>query len=190
MKKYSILLLIIISCNSNRINYNKESVSISKKTLLNIDRLIEYKRRELSIQVYENDIIYMKNLYGIKISKIEKIVKNKQELIDVSDSKLIYDKCLLIAFREKKEDFEYKDTLGDSIVQKWNRIDYTQIYHFDNTTHNPTLSLLKMFDFYNSIDLKKYSDSLKIETVKRYKSGKYPDLNYCIDNPEYYLDSE
>lgn len=179
MKYINLLVFIfLLGCNTNK---NEAFLKVSKNDNLEntIKKLVNYRKEDLAITVYEDDVKKMKDRYGIN---------NQKKLLDVSQSKLIYDKCLLLSLRENKNDFDYKDSLGNFIVDKWKNKDYFEKYHFENYNHSPTLSLMKMFDFYNSEDLKKYSDSLYNETLKRYKSGKYPDLEDCINNPEKYLE--
>lgn len=178
MKYINLLILIFLSsCNINK-NETSSKISINNKVEKAIRDLVNYRKEDLAITIYEDDIKKMKERYNIK---------NQKELQDVSRSKLVYDKCILISLRESRDDFEYKDVLGSLIVEKWKRKNYFDKFHFENYNHNPALSLMKMLDFYNSEDLKKYSDSLYNETLRRYKSGKYPDLEDCINNPEKYL---
>lgn len=173
---YLLTLIIFTSCITNKSN----STSIQNKEIeASIEKLVNFRKYELAIIIYEFDVKKMKEKYNIN---------NLKELQDLSQTKLVYEKCLLISFRENQNDFEYKDKLGSLIVNKWKDKDYFQKYHFENYDQLPSLSLMKMLDFYNSNDLKKYSDSLLNETIRRYKSGKYPDLEECIKNSKIYLE--
>ncbi|MBS3992184.1 MAG: hypothetical protein KGZ87_00530 [Bacteroidetes bacterium] len=178
MKYHNLVILIFLfSCNAKK-SETSTQITLKKNIENSIKELVNYRKADLAISIYEDDIKKMKVKYGLK---------DKKDLLDVTQSKLVYDKCLLISFRENRDDFEYNDVLGNFIVEKWKKKDYFEKYHFEDYNHNPTLSLMKMFDFYNSEDLKKYSDSLFIETLRRYKSGKYPDLEDCINNPNIYI---
>ncbi|MBS4041045.1 MAG: hypothetical protein KGZ81_10660 [Flavobacteriales bacterium] len=177
MKFINLLILILLfSCNSGK---NEVNTIVKNKHIENaIIDLVNYRKENLAIIIYEDDVKKMKDRYK---------VSDHNELLDVSKSKLVYDKCILISLRENKNDFEFKDVLGGIILEKWKKKNYLEKYHFESYNHNPSLSLMKMFDFYNSKDLKKYSDSLFNETLRRYKSGQYPDLEDCLNNPEMYL---
>lgn len=170
-------MIFLFNCNANK-NETFSKTSINSKSEKAIMNLVNYRKEDLAITIYEDDVKKMKERYKIK---------NQKELQDVSQSKLVYEKCILISLRESRDDLEYKDVLGSLILEKWGKKNYFEKYHFENYNHNPTFSLMKMLDFYNSEDLKKYSDSLYNETLRRYKSGKYPDLEDCINNPEKYL---
>lgn len=175
MKYLSLLILIFLfGCITNSKNDPSSRVPIDGNIENAISKLVNYRKEDLAITIYEDDVKKMKDQYGIS---------DQKRLLDVSQSKLVYDKCILISLRENRDDFEYKDVLGNFILEKWKKKNYLENYHFESYNHNPTLSLMKMFDFYNSKDLKKYSDSLFYETLRRYKSGKYPDLEDCINNP-------
>ena len=169
--KYLSIISFLFLCNCCSIKDNTEQI---------INDLVSYRKQELAMIVYKDDVEKMYNKYGIT---------NQKKLLDVSQSKLVYEKCLLVSFRENKDGFDYKDDLGNQILKKWKSIDYMEKYHFENYNHRPTLSLMKMFDFYNSKDLKKYSDSLVKETSRRYNSGKFPDLEDCVNHPEKYIDN-
>lgn len=179
MKYFNLLILtFLFSCNATK-SETSSGVASQGNVENTIKELVNYRKEDLAIIIYEDDQKKMRERY---------VLKNQKELLDVSQSKLVYDKCILVSLRESRDDFEYKDVLGNFIVEKWKKKNYLENYHFENYNHKPTLSLMKMFDFYNSEDLKKYSDSLFSETLRRYKSGKYPDLEDCINRPDKYLE--
>lgn len=72
------------------------------------------------------------------------------------------------------------DPLGDKILCKWNNLNYDPNYYFfyDHVVSNTHLSFLKMMDFYNSDDMKKYHDSLRSSLIMRYHSKDKVLLNY------------
>lgn len=81
------------------------------------------------------------------------------------------------------------DPLGDKILSKWNMLNYDPNYYFtyDHVVSNIHLSFLKMMDFYNSDDMKKYEDSLRSSLINRYHSKdkvlmKYLENEYNLIN--------
>ncbi|MFN3640591.1 MAG: hypothetical protein ACK4UK_06705, partial [Flavobacterium sp.] len=62
------------------------------------------------------------------------------------------------------------DPFGDMIVEKWSRLNYDPNYYnyYDKVATDVHFSFLKMMDFYNSDDMKKYHDSLRTTLVKRF----------------------
>ena len=147
----------LCSCFSSKNSLINDTAVVQKINLIVNDRKIflayrvyELEKDNLRLKYNIEDCLNQSDLSAIKIDN----EFGMHELFGENDSRRIV------------------DPLADKILNKWNKLNYDPNYyfHYEHVVSNSHLSFLKMMDFYNSDDLKKYEDSLRSTLINRYHS--------------------
>lgn len=159
------LLLFFGSCL-----FKNNIKQIDLETEKKIKIIINNRKIFLANIIYENEQELIKKKYNIN---------DKSIFFDVSSLKIEEEFGMYSLFGEN-DTRQIIDPLGNQIVNKWKKLNYDPNYYFnyDKIVPNIHLSFLKMMDFYNSDDLKKYEDSLQITLDNRYNSGEKELMKY------------
>jgi len=160
MKKTFVIVSIFVLVNSCLLN--NENSFVEKDIEYKINIIVNDRKIYLSNLIYENELNLIRKKYNIK---------NESNFSDISSIKIEEEFGMYSLFGEY-ENRQIIDPLGDNIVNKWKALNYDPNYyfHYDKIVTNIHLSFLKMMDFYNSEDMHKYEDSLKISLINRYNN--------------------
>lgn len=171
MKKIILICLALMTLNGCLKQDEKSNINTEIESKINL--IVNDRKIFLADLIYENEIELIKKKYNVDLDS---------HFSDVSSLKIEGDFGMYTLFgaRDKRV---IVDSFGDLIVEKWKKLNYDPNYyfHYDKVVKNIHLSTLKMMDFYNSDDMKKYEDSLKVSLINRFLSNE-PVLVAFIEN--------
>lgn len=157
---YAIFSTLLFSCIAND---KPSNISDYKK----IDLLLTKHKQKAFIDLYQKLVSQEERKYQIK---------KTDSLYDLTYGEINSEFCLDIDFYSEEHP-SYSDENYDKLINKWLKTDY--FIHTDNQNIKPTLTFKKAFAFYESEDLNKYIDSLRIVFIRKYKENKLESIK-CI----------
>ena len=140
-----LMVLVLVSCSS----YPK---MIRKVDNEKIELMLAKHKKYAFMDLYRKSILKEENIY--RIQKCDSI-------FDLSASELISESCLKIDFYSDDNPFS-TDRNYESLIAKWLNKQYPPFAPTDDANLKTTMTFKKVFDFYESADLNKYIDSLRI----------------------------
>lgn len=140
-----LMVLVLVSCSS----YPK---MIRKVDNEKIELMLAKHKKYAFMDLYRKSILKEENIY--RIQKCDSI-------FDLSASELISENCLKIDFYSDDNPFS-TDRNYESLIAKWLNKQYPPFAPTDDANLKTTMTFKKVFDFYESADLNKYIDSLRI----------------------------
>lgn len=141
---------------------------------------IEEDKRKIEILLSKYKRYAFLDLYEKSIFQSEKRnnIKKCDSILDISSTELYHEYCLFIDFHSK-EHSGYTDENYDALIKKWLKKDYLPYMPLDNPNIKTNMEFKRALDFYDSGDLKKYIDSLRIVYHEKYKKNELRGLE-CI----------
>ncbi|MCQ9639362.1 hypothetical protein MP478_08140 [Chryseobacterium sp. WG14] len=158
-----LLLLGLIYCTSSK-------KPINKQDLRKIELLLSKHKKYAFIDLYRKEIQQEEKKYHIK---------KCDSLFDLSSTELVQENCLFMDFYSEDHS-SYIDQNYQSMINKWLKKDYPPSIPADNPNIKMTMTFKKALDFYESADLDKYIDSLRVVCHRKYKENKLESIN-CIN---------
>ena len=158
-----LILLTFVYCSTNK-------KSISKQDRNKIELLLSKHKRYAFIDLYEKYLRQEENKNGIK---------KCDSLFDLSSAELYNEYCLKIDFYSDDHK-TYNDKNYDLLIFRWLNKNYPINMPMDNPNIKTTMALKKALDFYESADLNKYIDSLRIVFYKKHENNNLESIN-CVE---------
>jgi hypothetical protein len=156
------LSILFVNCSSNR-------KTISNEDRNKIETLLSKHRRYAFTNLYEKSISKDEKKYNIK---------KCDSIFDLTSNELYNEYCINIDFYSEANQ-RYENKNYDALIAKWLSKDYSSYMPVDNPNLKTSMSLKRALDFYESNDLKKYIDSLRVVFLKKYQDNNLKSLN-CI----------
>ncbi|UZT96699.1 hypothetical protein ODZ84_15900 [Chryseobacterium fluminis] len=157
------MLLSLIHCTTNKKSTNEQD-------LKKIEILLSKHKRYAFIDLYRKSLRQEEKKYH---------VKKCDSLLDVSSTELYNENCLKADFYSDDHK-SYNDENYNLLILKWLKKDYPVYMPTDNPDVRTTMTFKKALDFYESDDLNKYIDSLRILFYKKYERHNLKSID-CVE---------
>jgi hypothetical protein len=167
MKNLTLILFINITTLLFACSFKKQIISDKDKE--HIEILLSKYKRYAFVDLYEKSILQSEKKYNLK---------KCDSIFDISSTELHHEYCLFMDFHSKEHQ-GYIDENYNAMIKKWLNKDYSPYMPLDNPEIKTNMEFKRALDFYDSIELKKYLDSLRIIYYKKYKNNELRGLD-CI----------
>lgn len=173
--KYTLLKLLILC---TLICCDKEKNSISKDDLNKIELLLSKHKRFAFVDFYEKSIKKDEKKFNLK---------KCDSLFDMTSTQLYHEYCLKVDFYSEDHP-TYEDKNYDALISKWLNKKYPVYMPPDDPNIKTTFAFKRALDFYESDDLEKYIDSLRVVFYSKHKNSNLKSIK-CLDLTSNYIEN-
>lgn len=158
-----LIVLVLASCSSN-LKMN------SKVDNEKIELILAKHKKYAFMDLYRKSILKEEKNYGLQ---------KCDSVFDLSASELMAEGCLKIDFYSENHP-SYIDNNYENLIEKWLNKEYPPYASTDDANLKTTMTFKKVFDFYESADLNRYIDSLRIVFQEKHRNNSLKSIN-CIE---------